>query len=184
MFIAILRRTNEYGITERRYFVFVLAVWLAGIALYFTFSKAKNIKFIPISLCIISFLSSFGPWSAFSVSEKSQVSRLESILKENKILIDGKIIKTDSKVPDKKKKEVSSVINYLAEHNSLSKIQPWFEINIDNLKDTLINGVLKNKEAVIVEQMGLEYYSPWTYQTDKSFNYSLKDYNSFGLKEL
>src|ERR1035437_3259531 len=72
--LAIFKRVSQYGITENRYFILILALWLAGVATYFLLSKTKNIKVVPISLCAIAFLSSFGPWGAFSVSERSQIN--------------------------------------------------------------------------------------------------------------
>lgn len=64
LFFAIERRVSDYGITELRYFVLVLALWLLFIATYFLASKKKNIKIIPQSLCVLAFLTSFGPWGA------------------------------------------------------------------------------------------------------------------------
>ncbi len=93
--LAIFKRISQYGITENRYFILILALWLAIVATYFLLSKTKNIKVIPISLCIIAFLSSFGPWGAFSVSERSQINRLEELVSNEKLLINGKIKKAN-----------------------------------------------------------------------------------------
>src|SRR5665647_3558162 len=54
LFLAVKRRISDYGITEQRYFILVLALWLLFIAIYFLFSKSKNIKLIPVSLCILT----------------------------------------------------------------------------------------------------------------------------------
>ncbi len=180
LFVAILRRTGEYGITERRYFVFVLAVWLTFMAVYFSFSKIKNIKIIPYSLCLIAFLTSFGPWGAFSLSERSQMGRLEEILTKNKILIDGKIVKASTTVPisDEERQDVSSVIQFLSERKSLDKIQPWFDQNIDTIKGGTVNNVYKSKEAKITDLMGIEY------QLYKRYNQSDNIYYYITLKEF
>src|SRR5699024_3468757 len=61
LLLAIWRRISEYGITVERYFVLVLGLWLTGIVLYFVISRAKNIKVIPASLCIVAFAISIGP---------------------------------------------------------------------------------------------------------------------------
>ena len=60
--ISIFNRTVEYGITENRYFILVLALWLFSIATYFLNGGKENIKIIPISLAVLALLSSFGPW--------------------------------------------------------------------------------------------------------------------------
>lgn len=184
LFIAILRRTGEYGITERRYFVFVLAIWLTIIALYFSISKTKNIKIIPYSLCILAFLTSFGPWGAFSMSERSQMSRLEEILIKNKILVNGKIVKAVNPIPEDEAQDVSSVVQFLNERKSLNRIQPWFDIEIDTLKPEMVNNIHKNKEARITDLMGIEYslYKRNFIQGEKYFYFNLKDFGSITVK--
>ncbi|MGZ4086128.1 MAG: DUF4153 domain-containing protein, partial [Bacteroidia bacterium] len=98
LIISIYKRIHDYGITENRYYILVLAIWLAAVAAYFLFSRIKNIKVIPVSLCLIAFLSSFGPWSSFSVSKRSQLNRLEELLRANGILVKGKISKQHPKL--------------------------------------------------------------------------------------
>lgn len=184
LFFAIFRRTGEYGITERRYFVFVLAMWLTLMALYFSFSKIKNIKIIPYSLCIIAFLTSFGPWGAFSLSEKSQFSRLEEILIKNKILVDGKIVKAANPLQEEEIQDVSSVIQYLDERKSLAKIQPWFDCDIDTIKGGIVNGVYKSKEAKIAYLMGIEYslYSRNYSQDNMGYYFTPKEFGFIDIK--
>ena len=70
--VSIYNRISEYGITEHRYFILVLATWLVFIASYFLLSKKENIKIIPMTLFALALLTSTGPWGAFSVSEHSQ----------------------------------------------------------------------------------------------------------------
>jgi hypothetical protein len=167
LFLAIMRRISEYGITENRYFVFILALWLAGIALYFTISRIKNIKVIPVSLCIIAFLSSFGPWGAFSISTNSQVKRLETYLTQNEILQNGKIVKASNPPPVEIQGEISSILTYLQEKSSLNVIRPWLSTDLDSLyaaNDTL------GKEGAIMNLMGLKYNT--YYKNEKFFNYS------------
>ncbi|MBN2894177.1 MAG: DUF4153 domain-containing protein [Bacteroidales bacterium] len=92
LFVAIFIRVGEYGITENRFYVVVLAFWLAGVTIYQLITKQKNIKMITISFSIVFFLASFGPWSAFNVAKISQFNRLDKMLVENGIIVDGKIV--------------------------------------------------------------------------------------------
>src|SRR6185312_15252406 len=91
LFFAVKRRISDYGVTEQRYFILVLALWLLFISCYFLVSKAKNIKVIPISLCLLALASSFGPWGAFAVSLSSQKQQLEALLNKYSILANGKV---------------------------------------------------------------------------------------------
>ena len=92
LFVAIFTRLLEYGFTEPRYFVLLLAVWISLIFVYFVFYKKANIKFIPISLFVFGLFALIFPFlNAFSVSKNSQKKELVKILTENNLLKDGKI---------------------------------------------------------------------------------------------
>jgi hypothetical protein len=147
--ISIFNRIAEYGITENRYFILVIAIWLFCIASYFLMNKNENIKVIPISLAFIAFFSSFGPWGAFSVSEHSQMSHLQDILTKNKILVNGKIDeKNEHPVTSEESDEIYSVIEYLDNSSSLDIIAPWFpDVKLDSIK--------YGKTGVLVEKMKL-----------------------------
>lgn len=112
LMLAIGKRVGHYGITESRYILMVLALWLGGITVYFLFSKKQNIKLIPISLCIIALLATYGPQSASAIAKNSQVARLKKI--------------RSSKVK-KEKEEEPFVIRYLVERHGLSSLQAFTE---------------------------------------------------------
>ncbi len=134
LFVAIGVRIQEYGITENRYLVILLALWLAGNALYFLLSKAKNIKVIPISLCLLAFLCSFGPWGVFSVAAMSQKRQFEEILLSENRLKDGKFDADTSKTFNTASEErLRSVLNFMAEREQLDMLQPYFEQKFDFL---------------------------------------------------
>jgi len=150
--LAIYERVSQYGITENRYFVLLIAAWLVGIATYFLISKTKNIKLIPISLCFTAFLSSFGPWGVFSISEKSQVGRLKKILLEEKILINGKIKKAEPELKGEPAEKITAIIDYLDNVHGFYSIQPWFTQNLDSLykmKDTTSYYRNPHKETIL-----------------------------------
>ncbi len=134
LLLAIWRRASEYGITERRYFVIVLGVWLAVIAFYFLTSKTKSIKIIPISLCVIVLLVSFGPWGAFSISESNQMKRLEEVLVKNNLLSNNKVQKTEGDISFADARRISSIIRYLVETHGVSILQPWFKEKLDTIQ--------------------------------------------------
>lgn len=132
LFLAVKRRITDYGITEQRYFILVLALWLLFIAVYFLISKTKNIKVIPISLCLLALVSSFGPWGAFSVSLANQKHRLKSLLEKYSMLVDGKIVPAKDTIPFKDHKQISSIINYLVDVHGYKTLQPYFVQNLDS----------------------------------------------------
>jgi Domain of unknown function (DUF4153) len=134
LFLAINRRIGEYGITEERYFVLILACWLAFITLYFLFSKFKSIKIIPVTLCAIAFLVSFGPWSAFTISLNSQSQRLKKFLNTNNMLSgEQKIIPAKTNLHAGDAAQIKSIIEYLVFNHGYHSLQPFFSQNLDSM---------------------------------------------------
>jgi hypothetical protein len=123
MFISMGIRINAYGITENRYFVMILGIWVFCTMLYISFRKVHRNVILPISLSIITIISVFGPLSSFSVSKFSQNSRMTGILVRNEMLVDNKIIKPKADVSDKDKKEVSAILQYFERNHSLNDVK-------------------------------------------------------------
>ncbi|MBI4929419.1 MAG: DUF4153 domain-containing protein [Bacteroidetes bacterium] len=184
--VAIGKRVMQYGITENRYFVLIVALWLAGIATYFLLSKTKNIKVIPVTLFFIAFLSSFGPWGAFSVSEKSQVNRLEKLLIEEKILVDGKIKKTTDTISDKKGRQIVSIVHYLDEHHHFDAIKSWFKENLDSILAPKDSNDYVYETGKILALMGLEdnyYYGYRDDERDEDDTATIKNFYYYARNE-
>ena len=158
LYLAIAVRTSDYGITERRYYVFVLAFWLSVTTLYYIITNFKNIKYIPFSLFLIAVLTSVGPWSAFNLSLNSQVNRLEQILNKNSMLVNGKVMPASNEIQKEEIQDVNSIINFLIERNKLEAIQPWFNENLDSLENykKISEVVYHSKSEQIMQMMGLK----------------------------
>lgn len=130
LMLAIGKRVGNYGITESRYILMALALWLSAITVYFLLSKKQNIKIIPISLCIIAILATYGPQSAFSVSKYSQVARLKKML--------------SSKVK-KEKEDEPAVIRYLVDRHGLMSLQTFTSTDLKALELNIEKKAIKNK---------------------------------------
>jgi hypothetical protein len=115
LFVSIGTRISSYGITESRYYILLIACWLAGISIYLQINRLHNIKIIPISLCLIGLLSFAGPWGAFSVSKRSQLKRFEGILEKNHLIKNGIIVRPVKEVSFEDKKDLVSLIEYLGD---------------------------------------------------------------------
>ncbi|PKD44025.1 DUF4153 domain-containing protein [Rhodohalobacter barkolensis] len=162
LMLSIWVRISEYGVTVNRYYVATLAVWLTGVVIYFLISKVKDIRVIPTSLFLIMILISFGPLSAFEVSERSQLSRLEYHLEEHGLFSEnGTVIKTENEIPFNDRKQISSGITYLLDLKGVQSIQPYFE---EDLKEVLANKDTMNVVSdaqVITGLIGIDYVSNW-----------------------
>ncbi len=154
LFLAILARIADYGITENRYYVLAMAVGLAVVVLYFVFSKAKDIRLIPIVICVIALLSAYGPWSAFSVSKQSQQKRIEKFMAENGMLVDAKFVKAAERIPVKTEREMSNIIEYLSETHGAASFSKWFPDSVINSLDTVDR---YSRPLQIAKVIGIEY---------------------------
>lgn len=187
LFLAIGIRVGEYGLTLNRYLVVLTGIWLTFISGYFIVGR-RSIKMVPISLAIILALASFGPWGMFAWSEKSQLTRLEEILVDSRILVGGKIqnevtwektsagnlrpvtIKNTNSLPREELYEVNSILHYLATYHNWRGVYPWIS---EEGKATIQESELYYFDQIqlMVETMGLEYvpyYSANYYMDDES----------------
>ncbi|WP_418264023.1 DUF4153 domain-containing protein [Flavobacterium faecale] len=103
LFWAILYRINLYGFTHERYYVLALSIWLSLLTVYFIFKKKPQIKFIPISMCVIALLTILGPQSADSISKKSQLNRFENYVVNNK----------KAQLTIEEEKDLSSIVSFI-----------------------------------------------------------------------
>ncbi|WP_079241449.1 DUF4153 domain-containing protein [Chryseobacterium indologenes] len=115
LFTAIFTRILEYGYTEPRYFVLLLALWLLSIVVYFIFNKKATIKFIPVSLFLFGAFALIFPYlNAFSVAKRSQKTELMNILNQHQLMSAGKI-NFQKKVTDTVRNEIADKFEFLAE---------------------------------------------------------------------
>jgi len=123
MFISMGIRINAYGITENRYYVVVMGLWIFGIMVYYALIKKPLNILLPTTLAIIALLSVLGPLSSYSISTLSQNNRLEAILLKNNMLADGKIQAAPADISKEDKIEISGILAYFNIKHSLSDVR-------------------------------------------------------------
>ncbi len=151
--VAIFRRISEYGITENRYLVAALAVWLTGLTLYFLLSKKGDIRWIPLSLCVASFLLAVGPWSIFSYSRQNQAKRFGALLEKYNLLdSNGKLTGT-TMVPTEDYDRLLSGIRYFRNRKEINTLRPFFTSVPEGSDQLAIAGVMEKQvgEAIQVK---------------------------------
>ncbi len=122
LFIAIFKRVSDYGITENRYFVVLLAIWLSIIALYFIFRKNAHISFIPKSLFVLGFFSLMMPFfNVFSTAERSQLNEFTEILNQEKLIENG-IINFSKETHDSVAFKLSEKVEFLHKRKKVDLI--------------------------------------------------------------
>lgn len=128
LLFSILYRINQYGITEERYFVLLIGLWLLGITTYYLLSKEADLRLIPMSLSIFCLTGIIGPWNAKNLSLYSQNNRLEKIIADDQLLdTNGKIKLTAiSSLDETTQLELYNTIFFQTERNNTSRIDSYF----------------------------------------------------------
>lgn len=135
MFISIGQRINQYGITENRYYILVLGIWVTGMMIYFSVKGSLKTIVVPVSLSLIVLNSVFGPLSSFAVSNFSQNRRLIQILNENNML-EGNSIVINPDLSLDTQEEINNIIYYFDNRHSLKDIKILDDdFSLDNTKD-------------------------------------------------
>jgi hypothetical protein len=148
MFISIGIRIKAYGVTENRYFVVALGIWVFLVMIYFASVKKLRNIILPISLAVITFISVFGPLSSYSISKYSQNKRLNKIFVKNNMILNNKVVKAKVEVSKEDISQISSVLNYFDRNHRLSDINSLpkdFKIS-DSEKILGVNYIEKNYE--------------------------------------
>jgi len=178
MFVSIGIRINAYGVTERRYFVVILALWVFLIMLYFSFTRKLRNIIIPITLSIIALISILGPLSSYSISKRSQNKIFEKVLTRNNMLKDGKL-QSNADISKKDKAQISSILDYFNTNHSLKDVNYIPEnFKIVNMKDVLGFPF----EYSITSPVG-EYFNFSISQSEKSIDIKGYDY-LFDMRSL
>ncbi len=172
MFISIWQRINQYGITENRYYILVLGLWVLGIMLYFNFKKPLKNIIIPISLSIVIFISLYGPVSSYSMSKMSQNHRLNRILENNGLITNGALV-ANPNVSKDDQKEISNIISYFNNNHSLADIKAMpNDFEVEDTKKLL--GF--EYSPVYGTPTNIDYFSYYLNNIGKQINISGYDY--------
>ncbi|MEB8328146.1 DUF4153 domain-containing protein [Flavobacteriaceae bacterium KMM 6897] len=187
LFIAISRRILDYGITENRYFLFALALWITGNTLYLLLSKNKSLRVLPISLFLITIMVSFGFWGAFAVSKNSQAKQFEKVFTHIK--------KSNGNASGAEFEQLRSILIYLNERDAIPLLNEVTGISIDKafldstettarynylpterILDTL--GIHMDPDAVDTIDNRSKYFSYYD-PNEKVHNYAISEYDYF-----
>ncbi len=174
LFVAIFTRILEYGFTEPRYFVLLLALWLVSVVFYFIFKKNASIKFIPISLFAFGLFALVFPYfNTFSVAKRSQKKDLNKILVENKLLKNGKI-DFDKKINFSVADELASKAEFLYERKEFDFMNEY----LDQKKKKTMDSIAENSSMYFARTQFRSYFK--NIENDKLLPDS--DYNSTYVK--
>ena len=139
--VSISKRISQYGVTELRYFIVLLGIWLIFCMVSSIFKARLSV--ILISLIAVVYISVFSPVNNRRITIMSQNKRLERILIKHGLLKDGKLVK-NSGLNENQKYEITDVLNYILgirdKKEGIENVQPFGKsdgktyTNIDEFK--------------------------------------------------
>jgi len=178
LLVAVWKRIDQYGITEPRYLLLLLTLWLAGMAIAYGIVRSQNIKWLPATLCVLAFVTFVGPWSAYSVSRSSQLSRLEALLERNGMLVDGRAVPATvaeagagvadvpaDTLPTEDRREIGAKLVYLFGNHGSEPLAPLLgpELAVtDTLggTDPVREWVARDRAREVMAALGTAYLEP------------------------
>jgi hypothetical protein len=169
LFVAIFRRIGDYGITENRYFVLLIAFWILGTVIYLLSRRHKKLIVLPVSLCLLALLSSFGFWGAFNISKNSQVKQFQKVM--------GAVQENENMATNEQYERLKSIIDYLAEGRSLQKLDQIVGVSTQDIYRDTTEGPMGIKGHVsshkLLDTLGIELDVKELSENNngKSFNY-------------
>jgi hypothetical protein len=177
LLFAIGKRVGQYGVTEDRYFILVLAVWLAAISVLFLVRHRTGVRWIPITLCALAFATLAGPLGAYGVSRRSQTARLRVLLERSGLLVRGAIVPAGAAAPFEVRRQLSAVIAYLLDAHGPAPVRSVLGGAMPALtgqaevRGTTYAGQGADARKVMTA-LGLTYVDRWEGSQSESFYYS------------
>ncbi|WP_422485311.1 DUF4153 domain-containing protein [Gudongella sp. DL1XJH-153] len=202
MFLSMGQRIMQYGITENRYFVLALGVWVLFTMINYALKNRFGNISVLVAIAIIITVSLYGPVSAYNVSIRSQNSRLDDLLQENGMIGEGVLV-AGGDVSLEDKREINNIIYYFQQNHSLDDIKTLPEnTEPGNLSEVLgfdyepysrgdmsgsFNIYLANMESEIIDVSEYDYYfrtSSWNQELMESGQIGSKFTKDDNLLEL
>ena len=165
--IAVGVRVSAYGLTEERYLLILLTVWLFVLAVFFSFG-GRRLVVVPLLLGVFLTLASVGPWSAVDVSIRSQIARLEPLLIDNGFLADGRLVRQDRPIPFETNKQIGAVVAYLTDDHRRPHFIEWLDGRQSGLE---LSGDWGARS--FVQALGMPYVGQW--QDTPRFNIRIEE---------
>lgn len=155
---SINERIFQYGVTENRYLVVILILWLL---FNMIFIIKADVKWVLLSFIFAVLVAIFSPFNLVNVSINSQNKRLERILKKNGIIQNKKFINKNNELSQRTKNEIMSIIDYF--YNNASEIkrkkikilEKTYEKPEDFMKVIGVNDSWKSYENIDIQEKNI-----------------------------
>ena len=122
--VAVAVRVGDYGVTEARYVLIVVAVWLALLSASFLLRRA-SLRLVPLSLAVLLLVGAHGPLSAVAVATRSQMAILEDALVGGGMFVDGRVVAAAEAIAEGDHRRLAGAIDYLLRTGKRDVLVEW-----------------------------------------------------------
>lgn len=160
---AVWKRIDQYGVTEPRYFLMILGLWLLGLGIYYVLTGARSIRPIPVSLGLLALVTWFGPWGAYATSRRSQEGRLDALLVANEMGQLGAATSAGGSVGPDDVREINAVIRYIHQSHGAPALASALGISEDSVTTWAADSAFyqgERVEAAAARYLAIEYRVP------------------------
>ncbi|HBQ64718.1 MAG TPA: hypothetical protein DD727_07330, partial [Clostridiales bacterium] len=134
MFAGLAIRTQAYGMTEQRYFVWVMGGWTALVMIGMIYQRVKKTSgngfqgvLLPVTLAVAVFFMVLGPVNAYRISQNSQNERLSRLFGSYGLLREGEIdrekLEARPAFSTEDRMEIQEILEYFRMKYSLSRVK-------------------------------------------------------------
>lgn len=151
MYYTMGHRIANFGLTENRYYVIVIGIYLTLFMIYNILCNRKSNVISIAVLALFILVSTLGPINSYNMSLNSQAKRFDKLLKENNISTDSNDVDV-SKLSRTDKNNLSSILNYFYNRDELGRLQKDKKIDVTKLQG-------EASEENIYENFEIYHYS-------------------------
>lgn len=125
---------TDSGVTYGRYYVIMYGIFAVFSGAVLGLQPIRKSGIIAAALILLSAVSLIPPVDAFTVSRNSQIATLETVLMQNGMLQDGKIIPNDQ-LTEKDQTKIIDAVRYLDQMEALDSVR-WLPEGFEAYSDT------------------------------------------------
>jgi len=163
--LSIYLRIEQYGVTQNRYFIAILGLWLFFISLYFIVYKNARYKWMFISLSMLIILTQFGSFSAYNIAQVSQTKHLKNLLAQYSKLSEDSNSSLEY--------QISDTIDYLYNTHGIDSLSPILPeaVTTFKLQDTNNNDCTASRftyfSRYATNHLGFKYINKWEWEVQQ-----------------
>lgn len=157
VFFAIKLRIGQYWVTEMRYILCALLLWLLVSAGYMILSKKKDLRWVALLFSVVTIISFAGwPISASWWAKSCQFDNLEEFVTQNNVQDENGLLSKEkiSVLPTEGQEKLADLIRYLVDYHGTHALKTYYAWTSES-------------SYTVLDSLWLPTYRSWNMGEDK-----------------